>query len=147
MSAIPAKKIERRNFYATAWLWTHSALGTKPFPKRFARKSSTGFRGSISSRISQRHSFTASNTRPNRRKVPATKTSARISSATTSGAISTIRSRIHRSKTLSVRPKCQSASKNCMPNNTSSTKHLGCMSQRPARFPSSSSHSTAPIVI
>jgi hypothetical protein len=37
--------------------------------------------------------------------------------------------------------------KNCMTNNTSSTKHLGFMSKRPARFSSSSSHNIAPIVI
>ena len=77
------------SLYTTAWHWIHSASGTKPFPPRFAREWSVSFRGSISSRKSQRHSFTASNTSVKRPSIRANKTSARISSATTSGATST----------------------------------------------------------
>jgi hypothetical protein len=89
----------KSNSCTMAWPWIHSALGTKPFPKTFARELSANFRESILSRKSRRRSFTASNTSPKRPSIPATKTSARTSSATTGGATSMIRSRIRRSKT------------------------------------------------
>src|ERR1700692_713394 len=34
----------RWSYYTTAWLWIHSALGTKPFPKTFATEWPAGFR-------------------------------------------------------------------------------------------------------
>jgi hypothetical protein len=67
-------------------------VGYETFPEDVRTWWSASFRELISRRKSLRHSLTASDTSLKRPSIRATKTSARISSATTSGETSTIRS-------------------------------------------------------
>ena len=71
------------------------ASDTRHFPKTCARRWSRSFRASISSKTSPWRSLRVLSTRRSRQKEHVTRISARTSSATTSGAISTSKFRIH----------------------------------------------------